>query len=747
MLEVMGMQRLHALAASPVLLAWALACSPGESPSPENDSTALEPWQRARQVDYLAFACDEALDPASQSQVLIHLTCEARMDDFELPAGAVPDDAWDPIFDKMSRLRDTSDFNALRFLALVYAYDGHPAISESLWGRIEASLLSFKYWFSDPTPARVVDGAEVVDGMWYWTENHELVFRTAEYLAGQRYPEAVFEVTGLSGAEHRDRAREALLTWLDHRARWGFAEWHSDVYYDLDLQPLLMLVEWADDEELSTRAAMVLDLLWLDIALHLQRGNSGATHGRSYIKDKGAAPLNDIFDGNKLLFEDTELPWSSPISQLAGLLSLTTTYSLPWVIREIAADGEPMVDRERMNLPIDERPPEDWDSPIEPAPYGLTYGEADLPQWWAMNAYSTWPLFPLTFEVAGREGLWENQLSSLAVLTELVDVNQAPEAIMEDLHPIYEAFWQVLNVVLLKEVSTTTYRTDAVMLSSAQDYRKGLIANQIHPWQATLDETAIVFTQQPAFLPVADGEPIPTDFSWREVDEPGPGYWTGEGSLPRIGQTDNVAVILYAPHYPAMPLGIEAYNYLDETHAYFPQAHFDEVVQEGGWTFGRKGDGYVGLYSHNPTTWRTGQPEVYENGDLPFDLVAAGTENAWIVEVGDATTWADFAAFRAALVAAQLVITPLADQGSDGFDDGFEVAYTSPSRGLVEFSWEAPLEVDGVEIPLRHEARFDNPFVSAPFDARRYEVTRGEATLTLDFDSAERSATPAPAAE
>lgn len=720
-------------------------CPQTEEPPPTDEPTgALEPWQRARQVDYLSFACAEPLDPTSQAQVLIHMTCELQVDGFELAPGSVPDDAWDPLFDKMWRLRDTSDFNALRSLSLLYAFDGHPAVSEALWERTDAALLSFKYWYSDPTPERAVDGEPVVDAMWYWTENHALVFRTAEYLAGQRHPDATFEVTGMTGAEHRDRARAELLTWLDHRARWGFTEWHSDVYYDLDLQPLLMLVEWADDEELRTRAAMVLDLLWLDVALHLQRGNSGATHGRSYIKDKAAAPLNDIYDGNKLLFDDTSLPWSSPRSHLAGLLSLTTTYALPWVIREIARDDAPMVDRERMSLPIDERPPEAWDSPVDPPPYGLSYGEADLEAWWSLSAFSTWPLFPLTFEVAERYSLWESQLSDLAILTELVDVTQEPDALMQDLHPIYEAFWQVLNVVLLKEVSTTTYRADAVMLSSAQDYRKGQIANQIHPWQATLDERAIVFTQQPALLPVAEGEPVPADFAWRDVDEPGPGYWTGEGSIPRIGQADNVAVILYAPHYEAMPLGIEAYNYRDETHAYFPQAHFDEVVEDGGWVFGRRGDGYVALYSFNPTTWRMGQPEVYENAGLPFDLVAAGTQNAWIVEVGDGATWSDFASFRAAIAAAEVVVTPLADQEGDGYADGFDVSYASPSRGVVAFGWHGPLTVDGVEVSLRHEARLDNPYVSAPFDSRQYAIARGDDRLDLDFEAGTREASPAP---
>ncbi|MCY1060088.1 hypothetical protein [Nannocystis sp. SCPEA4] len=722
----------------------ALACSLADPLAAGEPAGSVPQWQQERQLAYLRFACARPLDPTQQSQVLIHLTCERRLDGFALAPGSVPDDAWDDRFARMLRLQDMSDLNALRFLSLVYAHSGHPALSPELWQRVDEALLSFKYWSSDPTPERVFDGAPVTDSMWYWSENHSLIFRTAEYLAGQRYAEETFAVTGLTGEEHRERARPQLLAWLDHRARWGFTEWHSDVYYALDLEPLLMLVEWAEDEEVSTRAAMLLDLLWLDVALHLHHGNSGGTHGRSYIKDKAAAELNDTFDGSKLLFDDTRTDWADPASQLAGLLSLSTAYALPWVIREIARDDAPMVDRERMNLPVDEHPPSAWDTPAPPPPYELTYTEADLPLWWSMNAFAAWPLLPLTFAVAGRDGLWDSQLADLAVLAELVDATKGPAGIMEDLHLLYRSLWTSLNARLLEEVHTTTYRTGATMLSSAQDYRKGSIGRQIHSWQATLDERAIVFTQQPRRLPLATGEPITPEFDWRAFDEPGPGYWTGEASLPRTGQIDNVAIVLYAPQYTPAPLFAD-YGYRDETHAYFPVAHFDEVVQHDGWTFGRRGDGYVALYSHNPTSWRLDRPAVYRNDGLPFDLVAAGDQNAWIVEVGDAAAWQDFATFRAAIAAAELSVVPVADRDGDGHGDAFDVTYASPSRGTITFGWHAPLTVDGAEVPLRHQQRIDNPFVRAPFDGRRYEIARGGDRLRLDFTTGERSATPPPA--
>ncbi|MCB9569721.1 MAG: hypothetical protein H6710_21305 [Myxococcales bacterium] len=700
-------------------------------------------WQELRQLDYLRHSCDQELRVESVNHLIANLACEERLRGYRVGMRTIPADAWAPIFAKMWRLDDTSDFDALRLARLVNAHRGHRALSLAQWREVEDALADFKYWYTDPTPVREVDGAPVTDSMWYWSENHALVFRSAEYLAGQWMPERIFTVSGLSGAEHRERARAAILRWLDERARWGFCEWHSDVYYAWSIQPLLALIDLADeDPELVERATIVLDLLWLDLAQHLHRGNFGATHGRSYVKDKVAAPLQDTFDAAKLLFDDTTLDYAGVDSGSAVAIAVSEAYELPWVIREIARDDAPMLERERLCVPLDAAPPADPADPLGPAPLGLDYGdEGDVPQWWSMNAYITWPLLPLTFELADRYDLWNGPLSPLAVIPELYDLSQPIDAVMADVYPFYSAFWGAFTGPLLSEAHTVTYRSAEYMLSSVQDYRSGLLANQVHSWQATLDEAAIVFTQHPAYLPIAGDGP----WDWKVADEPGPGYWTGEGSMPRIGQHENVAIILYAPQFDPKPPGLDAFDYLEETHAYFPQAHFDEVVQEGGWTFGRRGDAYVALYSYRPTEWRSGTPEVYENGGLPFDLVAGGgAENAWIVEVGGASEWRDFAAFRAAIAGAAVRVTAVPDQGDDGHDDGFQVIYDSPSRGEVSFGWHEPLTVDGIEAMLRWDERHEGPYVRSTFDSGRYTITHERHRLELDMAASRREATPAP---
>lgn len=715
------------------------------------DGLVAPGWLFARQHEYLAYAGEDFV-PGSLLNVLANLELERRDPRHVVPAGSIPDDAWDPIFAKLFALRDTSDFDMMYLLNLLYAFRGHPAASEALWQKAERAVLDFKYWFTDPTPVREVNGQPVIDDMWYWSENHILIFRTCELLAGQMFPAEVFTTSGLTGAEHAARARGEILAWLEERARWGFTEWHSNVYYNLDTLPLLTLIEWADDPVVVRRATMVLDLVWLDVALHLHRGTFGATHGRSYIKDKASASTEDTFPASKMLFDDTVLPYEGRGSSSATLFARAVNYRIPEVIRRIATSDEPLEDRERMSLPLPEEPPAAWDTPLPAPPYGLDYSEDHLPLWWSMASQATWPILPLTLLVGERENLWAGQFRDFRVLRDFVWVDGDFDATLARAHQIYVATWKAITESLLEEVNTYTYRTRDYMLSTAQDYRKGLRGSQTHTWQATLSERALVFTTHPGYLPIPEGSPIPPNWNWQREDEPGPGYWTGEGSQPRAAQHRNVAIAIYAPQY-RRPL--PGYDYRQETHAYFPVAHFDEVVQEGGWTFGRKDDGYVALWSFRPTSWRRGQPEVFQNGGLDFDLVATGgATNVWIVECGSAEEWGDFAAFRAAFLLPPnpaapadprvAVVGPLPDAGGDGLPDGFDVAYVSPSQGLVTFGWTAPLVVNGREVPLAGYDRFENPYVQVAFDDTRYEISDGEFSLLLDFASDTRQAAAPP---
>ncbi|KAG8457393.1 hypothetical protein KFE25_011324 [Diacronema lutheri] len=700
----------------------------------------------ARQSAYLRHATTAPLDPSSIIGVIAHLECARRAPSCVTANVTVQRDAWDGVLGG-----PVGAFQLLYALNALYAYEGDAAVEPGLWAAVREAALGFKYWSSDPP----VDA--LAPETWYWSENKVLAHRTDELLAGQRFANATFSVTGRNGTWHAQRARRELLEWLDFRARFGFTEWHTDVYYQVDVIALLSLVEWSEDAALATRAAMVLDIVLIDIALHLHAGNFAATHGRSYAKDKPSAPLQDTFGLSKLLFDDTDEPYGNGTDEGATILARAQSYRMPELVRRIAARDAPMVSRQRMNLNLTEQPDPDPAVPPPPAPFGLDFeDEANLPFWWSYASQALWMMTPLLVRVAERDGLWDTLLADARVAFDLVRVEGDVEQTVANARRLQAVLWPMMDAALLNEVNTCAYRTRNFALSTAQDYRKGLRGAQTHPSQATLSGRAVVFTQHPAYAP-ALGDELPADFSWKRFDEPGPGYWTGNGAEPRAAQHENVALVIYAPQYPPLaPLG---FPYLNETHAYFPQAHFDEVVRAGSnasWTFGRKGSAYVALFSLVPTTWRVGGPELFENGDLPFDLVAeGGASNVWITELGDAARWGSFARFRTAILSARVEATPLADQGADGMADGFDVLYGSPSVGEMRFGWHAPLVVNGSEVPLHDYPRYDNPYIrkdvvatlgggGCGVDGRElcfaFRDADSEHFLTLDFGAVDRNA-------
>jgi hypothetical protein len=689
---------------------------PGHHVNP-HDGFVDATYARRRQDDYLRAATKDPVNPGSIIGVIAALERDRRDRRYDYDASDVTPQALQPIFDRVHNFVDTTDFDVLYLLNLWYGYGDE--LPQATQQAMQHAFAEFKYWYTEPTPPGIVDNK------YYWSENHRLIFHVDEYLAGQAFPAQTFLNDGRTGAQHRADARARILDWMHEKVRFGFTEWHSDVYYQKDLTPLLSLVEFAHDRELQQRASMLLDLFLFDIASHLQHGTFGATHGRSYMKDKSVATDEDTFAVSKLLFDDTRFPYQPGADAGATLFARARRYQLPEVIRRVAKSRATTVDREHMGVPLDPLAPVTANAP---APYGYDFADPDnVPFWWERGAQTVWQGVETTIKTLDQYDLWDSDFfSPFKPLRDLVgDDMDLARSLAQSLAP-------ELGFALLTAVDTYTYRAPDVMLSSAQDYRPGMFGEQHHAWQATLDEQALVFTTHPKNEPQVGTQ-------WPDDD----GYWTGSGSLPRTAQQGTVAINLYAPQFAPPGPPLDTFSYLPYTHAYFPQERFDEVVNDpsGHWTFGRKGNGYVALWSWRSVHWRTLDPAKYFTHGLTqsFDLVAdGGPDNAWVVEVGDARHWKTFAAFRHAIAAAPISATPRPRDG-DKYG-GFDVDYASPSQGHLTFGWTGPLHQNGHDVALHGTARFDNPWVEAPFESQHYRLRDGRASLVLDFRTQERDA-------
>lgn len=252
------------------------------------------------------------------------------------------------------------------------------------------------------------------------------------------------------------------------------------------------------------------------------------------------------------------------------------------------------------------------------------------------------------------------------------------------------------------EANITTYRTPDYMLSAAQDHRKGYGGDQQQLWQATLGRDAVCFTTHPA-----------------RIHDETPNYWTGSGSLPRVAQVKNVAVLLY--DISTRP-GLYITHRMKFTHAWLPRAKFDEVLSRGKWTFARKGDAYLALWSRNATEWA-------DDGEWKdIELIAYGKRNIWICELGRRATDGEFADFMGRI------------EGASVETHGLHAIYESPSQGRLEFGWKGSFTQNGVAVEIDEYPRYDNPYTKVAYPAESVLVEHAGETLRHDYGALTRSA-------
>ena len=594
-----------------------------------------------------------------------------------LAAGGMPHDGiFYAALDYIDERKDCADFVLHAVLRLLLQFADR--LDTDLLDRARQTVLGFKYW---PDEAGL-------DSMCTWTENHQILFASAAYLAGQLYPDEVFPNSGQTGRDKMEIHRPRIQRWLDLRFRTGFSEWLSNVYYDEDLTALVNLIDFCQDGEICRRAAMVVDLLLFDVALNSFKGVFGSTHGRSYEAQKKWAAAEDMADTQKLLFGRGQFSLQDSMS--AVCLALSERYRMPRVLYEIANDLDraEMVNRQRLGIRLDEA--ERWGLGFDDLEDGMVY--------LSLEAYTHPRTINLFARMLDAFDWWDNAFfAPFEARRGLIDGARR----LGLLPLVARLFERDITRNTREEVHTYTYRTPDYMLSSAQDYRPGYGGDQQHIWQATLGPDAVCFTTHPA-----------------RREGPSPNYWTGSGTLPRVAQVENVVMAVY--NVDTRP-GLYVTNRLRFTHAWLPRDRFDELIEQDGWILARRGDGYLALRSQQPYRWQTEPGE-----DQGREVLAPGKQNIWICELGRRAVDGEFNRFVGRIVGAEL------------FFGRLHVRYESPSQGRLEFGWRGPLRQNGVDVPLGGYPRYDNAYAQAGFPAREIAIHHRDQVLELDWHRAER---------
>lgn len=478
---------------------------------------------------------------------------------------------------------DCADFRVLSLLKAMLEY--RSLISESTQNAITSALLGFKYWMDEPG----------IDGMCYWSENHQIIFHTAEYLAGFLYPNAIFSNNQMSGHHHQEKAEPKIIRWLGQRFQYGFTEWHSNTYYEEDIAALAMLIDYAPDAKIRIQAAMILDLFMLDLAMHQFEGYFVATSGRCYElqkKDPRKADVNDIL---KCAFD--RLNHEYDYSRLSALVLLSKHYVLPPVIHKIALAKGTFEIKESMGMDVNEAVKKIF--PVDFDHLGMYL--------WQMEAFTNPESIEMTMAIFNEWKLANNNF-----LKDLKLINH-PFLVRTGLLPLVVRIMNPATAgVAIERANTYTYRTPAYLLSSVQHYHPGKFGDQQHIWQGILPGGVSLFSTHPGSPMFADSS---RNFS--------PSYWVGNGINPECYQEKNVLLLMYDL---TKRRGFLEKKRLHFVHFYLPFDQLDDVILSGRVVTCRKQDTYVAILS--ATAALAGDNELlYYGKKLGFAVVFGDQEH------------------------------------------------------------------------------------------------------------------------
>ncbi len=610
---------------------------------------------------------------------------------------------------------DCADFRA-QLLFKIYKDCGEK-LNEECKALIKNTFLNFKYSMDEPGD----------DSMCYWSENHQLLFAVSEYLAGQEWQGDIFANDGKSAREHREKALEKIRIWMQQRFDYGFSEYLSNNYLAEDIAPMANFIAYSKDEKEVRQMKIIMDILWLDVALNSVNNRFVAVSSRMYGNNKAANCIgNSIQSAMNILWgrEAAEKLLSDPdISESEKALirfSLAkkpnhivicfadivekSLYTLPSAVKYIALSDESFVSKMNCGLSPDDMVAENL------------VGQSDFQIMAQMGAetFTNPQVIKNTLKYLKKNGLYTNKFLSyfkFLNLTVFKFVNWEKFAGKHSIMP---------HGIALGRGNVYTYRNARYSMSTDICKDVGVCGAQDHEWTANIAEALTLFTTHPA----GNGN---------GKYGASPGYWVGNGRRPMSVQHENVNVTIYK--LPTEKRLGES-GICDRTHAYMPRDLYDEFELDGNRVFARKNGVFVAFISDGELEYRPYNSDsakgLLKGRVLPdnlsleggFDLCREGGEyHCYVTELSDSDK-ETFEEFKNRVKRNAFTAT-----------DGCVGYKTTCGELLVLYNGE--FTVDG-ECQKTVFDRYDSIFCKAKRKDKTIRVVTPSFSLELDFENAIR---------
>ena len=610
---------------------------------------------------------------------------------------------------------DCSDFRA-QMLFKIYK-DCCNVLNEKSRALIKNTFLDFKYFMDEPGD----------DSMCYWSENHLILFSVSEYLAGQEWPDEVFQNTQMTGKEHMRKAKMRIDAWMEQRFKFGFSEYLSNNYIAEDLAPMSNFIAYANDEKAVQQMKIIMDILWFDVALNSTCNRFVCVSSRMYGDNKagnfygnsiqsamnilwGKDIINDVLTDPHISDKEKDEIISSLNKQPNYIVLCFTDivkkglYILPEAIKDIAVTKETFVSKIGCGLSPDDMQNEGLIG-CEPQQIMAQFGA---------ESFTNHQVIANTMKYLKDNKMYRNSFLGYFKYLNLTIFKAVNWSKFADKHNIMP------HGIALGRGNIYTYRTARYSLSTdiCKDIDK--CGAQDHAWSANIGETLALFTTHPA----GNGN---GSFGTS------PGYWIGNGRRPMSVQHKNVNITIYK-----LPdkkrLGETAIAKM--THAYMPKDFYDEFEMQNDRVFARKNGVLVALIANGKLAYKPFDPEsakgIHKNRSFPdscslkseFDLCRFGGEyHIYITELSDVDT-ESFKQFKERI-----------NRNVIQFNNN-KVLYKS-NTGTLNADYDGNFAIDDMPVATIYD-RYDSQFCKAKRKAPTILINSGKNKLYLDFKCAKR---------
>ena len=567
------------------------------------------------------------------------------------------------LLDFIDHRYDCSDFRMVSIVRSLYDYPS--LISEETLDKMKQTVLGFKYRMEDPG----------IDGMCFWSENHQLIFSTVEYLSGHLFIDEIFTNTHKMGLFHKERAYEHLIYWFKTRFDLGFVEFHSNTYFEEDIAPLSLLIDLAPDENIKIMATILMDLLMLDLALHHFKGFFSAASGRCYERQKINPHEQDILDIMKKAFDLGPVK-DYDYTRLSTDFILNRSYQVPHVIKHIAYHKEPMIVKDSHGLYLHE-----VSSYFHGSKDYLTTGN----YFWSMESFSNVESIELTMNMFHDWKLKHN--------TFLKNLDAFDKRILKKLKlmkPLIKILNPTTQGVAIQKGNIYTYKHEDYMLSTAQMHVPKTFGDQQHIGGAVLNHDTSVFITHPAQAFFEDNS---RNFS--------PSYWVGNGIMPFAFQHEKHALYVYDLR---VRKGMFEKKRALFTHLYLKQDDFEELYESDYFIVGKVKDALIGI--------RSLQKMVKHND---HEYRQYGRQTAWSISVDSMKH-----------ISLNRFIDFIMEQSIS--KKGSMVCYHD-----IKIDTRKKLTYVNNDLVTTEYQRFETPFITAPKQSDVFDIVYENDKLTLNL--------------